>query len=388
RGRAAARDRDRRALCRPLARRRRQRQRGVIGKTSRRVRWNLGRVRRVVETADVVGRRFIRAAVPPDAACSQHEDGVMRSRSANLGRGLLFAAFSFALSLSAYACGDGSPSGVTTPPDTGPTTPPVLRTFDLRFKGVGTLSDSIDLAHQNLFVGTGSALTHQLGGAAGTPLQLGASNLCNAAQCVWFFDAFALPSDVVPVGVIYAGSILANLDETLNAKNTDTNAVITAMDIRPTPGVFGISEAVTPKAGGYHLSNKVVPLADLPATAAAEGAQKRVITAVSFDSGQVRYLSYAWDHDTTTNGYDTQVVEAAQAGVPAAAEQLGTNGYVVTAVGGNAVDGFILVGTRVHGATGAQTVAVDPAFSDILPGYAIIADLVDDAGTVTFIYQL
>ena len=312
----------------------------------------------------------------------------MRCRGANLGRVLLFAAFAIALSMSAYACGDGSPSGVTTPPDTGSTTPPVLRTFDLRFKGVGTLSDSIELSHQNLFVSSRSALTHQLVAAAGTPLQLGASNLSTADQCVWFFDVFALPSNVVPVGVTYSGSILANLDETLNAKNTDTNAVITAMDIREGPGVFGISEAFTPKAGGYHLSNHVIPLAGLPAAAATEGEQKRVITAVSFDSGQVRYLSYAWNHDTTTNGYDTQVVETAQAGVPAAAEQLGTNGYVVTAVGGNAVDGFILVGTRVHGATGAQTVAVDPAFSNILPGYAIIADLVDDAGTVTFIYQL
>jgi hypothetical protein len=309
----------------------------------------------------------------------------MSSRSVNPGRGLLFAALSFALSMSALACGDGTPSGVTTPPDTGTTNPPVLRTFDLRFKGVGTLSDSIDLTHQDLFVGTGSALTHQLGGAAGTPLQLGASNLCNAAQCVWFFDAFALPSDVVPVGVIYSGSLLANLDEILNA--SDTNAVITAMDIRAVPGVFGISEAFTPKAGGYHLSNNVIPLAELPAAAATEGAQKRVITAVSFDSGQVRYLSYAWNHDTTANGYDTQVVQTAQAGVPAAAEQLGVNGYVVTAVGGNAVDGFILVGTRVHGDPGAQSVTVDPAFSSILPGYAIVADLVDDSGNVTFIYQ-
>lgn len=311
---------------------------------------------------------------------------MMNSRSVNPGRVLSFAAFSFALSLSAYACGDRGPSGVTTPPDTGTTNPAALRTFDLRFKGVGTLSDSIDVSHQDLFVGTGSALTHRLPAAAGTPLQLGASNLCNAAECVWFFDAFALPSDVAPVGVAYAGSILANLDETLNTR-TATDTVITAMDIRTTPGVFGISEAFTPQAGGYHLTDQVVPLADLPAAAAAEGEQRRVITAVSFDSGQVRYLSYAWDHDTATDGYDTQVVETAQAGVPAAAEQLGSNGYVVTAVGGNAVDGFVLVGTRVHGETRARTVSVDPAFSNIVPGDAIVADLVDDSGNVTFIYQ-
>ena len=308
----------------------------------------------------------------------------MTNRNAYPGRVLLFVALSVALSLSAYACGDGNLSGVMTLPDTGTTNPP-LRTFDLRFKGVGTLADSIDLSHGNLFVGTKSALNQQAGAAAGTPLQLGASNLCDAAQCVWFFDVFALPSDVAHVGVRYSGSLLAFLDEVLDAGDTD--AVITALDIRPTAGVFGTSEEFTPQAGGYHVANHLIPLADLPTAAAAEGGQKRVITAVSFDSGQVRYVSYSWDHDTTTSGYDTRVVDTTQAGVPAAAEQLGASGYVVTAVGGNAVDGFVLVGTRVHGDTRAKTVAVDPAFSSILSGYAIIADLVDDAGNVTFVYQ-
>ena len=297
----------------------------------------------------------------------------------------LIASLSGALALSTYACGDANPSRLTTPPDTGTSGPP-LRTFDLRFKGVGTLADSIDVQHSDLFVGTGSALSQQFRSVTGTPLQLGANSVCSTTQCIWFFDTFALPSDVVPVGAAYAGSIRANLSDAL-ATTGATDTVITSLDIRTTPAVFGISKAFTPSTGGYHLTDHVVALANLSAAAAAEGAQKRVITAISFDSGAVRFLSYAWDHDTTAGGYDTQVVQAAQTDVPAAAEQLGANGYVVTAVGGNETTGFILVGTRVHGDTRPRNVIVDPAFDTIRSGLAIVADLVDDRGNVTFVYQ-
>lgn len=297
----------------------------------------------------------------------------------------LMATLTCALALASYACGDSDAARLTTQPDTGASGPP-LRTFDLRFKGVGTLSDSIDLLHSDLFVGTGSAFVQHFAAASGTPLQLGGNSVCSADQCVWFFDAFALPSDVVPVGIAYSGSSRSNLAEALDTSIV-TDTVITSMDIREPPGVFGLSKAFTPKAGGYHLTDRVVPVASFSAAAAAEGLQKHVITAVAFDSGAVRLLAYAWDHDTTSQGYDVQVVQAAQSEVPAAAQQLGANGYVVTAVGGNGTSGFILVGTRVHGETRPRPVLVDPAFDDIHSGMAIIADLVDDRGSVTFVYQ-
>ena len=297
----------------------------------------------------------------------------------------VIASLTGAVALATSGCGGSDASRLTVPPDTG-TSAPSPRTFDLRFKGVGTLSDSVDLLHSDLFVSTGSALNQQFRSAAGTPLQLGVSTTCSTDQCVWFFDAFALPSDVVPVGVAYSGSIRERLGEALDtARATDT--VITSMDIRTTPAVFGMSKAFTPQAGGYHLTDHVVSAADLATAAAAEGRQKRVITAVAFDSGAVRFLSYAWNHDTTEQGYDTQVVHAAQPDVPAAAQQLGANGYIVTAVGGNETTGFILVGTRVHGGTRPQPVFVDPAFDNIHSGYAIIASLVDELNNVTFVYQ-
>lgn len=289
------------------------------------------------------------------------------------------------MALSTYGCSDRRAAPITSPPDTA-TTAPTLRTFDLRFKGVGTLSDSLDLVHENVFVGLGSALDLTFESAAGSPLTLGGGGVCGAAECDWFFDAFALPHDVAPVGARYSGNILENLDAALDT-NAVTDTVITSLDIRATPGVFGISQAVDGRVGGYRLVEHAVALANLAGAAAAEGSQKRVITALSFDSGNIRYLAYSWEHDTTVTAYDTQVVTGAQGDVPAAAQALGASGYVVTALGGNTSDGFVLVGTRAHGDTRARSVLINPVPGANLAGYAMVGDLIDAEGNVTVVYQ-
>ena len=93
------------------------------------------------------------------------------------------------------------------------------------------------------------------------------------------------------------------------------------------------------------VTERSVPLGELQA-ASIEATAKRVITAVTFDSGQVRYLSYAWDHDTS-QGYDAKVIEATLRTAGAAAQSLAAAGYVVAALGGDPTDGFVLVfGTR------------------------------------------
>jgi hypothetical protein len=84
---------------------------------------------------------------------------------------------------------------------------------------------------------------------------------------------------------------------------------------------------------------------------AQDGAQSRVITAVSFDaSGQVNLLSYGWQGDTTTV-YQTTVVNVAGKDVAATATNLAAEGYIITACGGNITSGFVLVGTKVWGDT-------------------------------------
>jgi hypothetical protein len=136
-------------------------------------------------------------------------------------------------------CG-GKAEPLTPPVDTATTIPLQPRAFDLRFKGVGELADSLDLAHTNIFVGSQSVLRLRQDGVAGTPLQLGGANVCSASECDWFFDSFALPPGLVRVGVTYSGNILANLAMVLDA-TVVSDTVTTSLDIRPATGVFGFS---------------------------------------------------------------------------------------------------------------------------------------------------
>lgn len=47
-------------------------------------------------------------------------------------------------------------------------------------------------------------------------------------------------------------------------------------------------------------------------------------------------------------------------------------GYVITAFGGNATNGFLLLGTRVHGSGARHTLIVNAAPGTDLTGYAVI----------------
>ena len=67
-------------------------------------------------------------------------------------------------------------------------------------------------------------------------------------------------------------------------------------------------------------------------------------------------MSYGWQSDTSTV-YDATVWEANTSDSAAIATELAglaSQGYIITAAGGNATDGLVLVGTRVHGDTLAR----------------------------------
>jgi hypothetical protein len=91
-----------------------------------------------------------------------------------------------------------------------------------------------------------------------------------------------------------------------------------------------------------------------------------VITAVAFKGGRVLYLSYGWTR--STGEYEAKVVPAKFNEVTVNAAKLASDGYIITAVGGNDSDGFLLVGTRVSGQTAPRhlEIATDSAAS--VPG--------------------
>jgi hypothetical protein len=110
-----------------------------------------------------------------------------------------------------------------------------------------------------------------------------------------------------------------------------------------------------------------------------------VITAISYDScGNVFFLAYAWQGDT--NVYEVTVVTTTIDNVGASANSLAAAGYIITALGGDPTDGFLLVGTRVKGDTLARPilVVVPTSPADLIPlfqsGDAIVGYVVNSAG--------
>src|SRR5262249_46635213 len=129
---------------------------------------------------------------------------------------------------------------------------------------------------------------------------------------------------------------------------------------------------------GFAVSSQTVSPASLASAASAEGAASRVITALSYNQGNITYLSYSWQQDTSTV-YEVQVANATFASLQGAAQNLASHGYIITAVGGNSALGLILVGTRVHGNTAARpilfvTVGSNPTVDALISGgYAVVA---------------
>jgi hypothetical protein len=274
------------------------------------------------------------------------------------------------------------------PPDSTPAPAADTMTFDLRFKGVGVVSSDTGLLFEDVDCsssglpggGVGSCLIAFFPNETGTPLELSTGSCDPAAigDCGWQFETFPAPSGVGGLSIGYRPDVLTQLASDLDSAVTDT--VIISLDLEPANAVFAVAEYVTTLQGGYTRAHHVVAPSGLQAAASQAGAQGRVITAVSFDSGQVHYVSYGWQHAASAI-YEAQVAAATFATIGSAAQSLAASGYFITAVGGDATDGFLLVGTRVKGVTAPRNIQIIPGVPEI-SGYAIVG-FVQDIATQT-----
>lgn len=302
-----------------------------------------------------------------------------------------------ALVLAALGCGrDRSITGLV-PPDTTKTPPPPPTwplVGDLRFQQVNapsTVNGYGAFERSDVAAGIGQSF----GNMTGTPLYVG--DECGPPtgspfDCAWFFSTFFLPASDSGLAVHYQS---ANTFQTLSsdlATATGPNAVITSIDLRPASNTYAISWMQTTQTTGFDLRQLTLAPNELPDSAASEGAQSRVITALSFNAGQLEVFSYGWKGDTTTR-YDTNVQTATLGTVGTAATNLAAAGFIITAIGGNGTNGLVLVGTRVHGdsVAGPRPLRVVPEGSQKSQlwdqGYAIVGVVYDstNGGTTTWI---
>jgi hypothetical protein len=260
---------------------------------------------------------------------------------------------------------------------------------DLRFQQVDAPSIINGYAPGGLHTNVGDGLSWNFGNAVGTPLTLG--DVCGPStgsplDCTWFFDESALPPNVSGLNVGYISNGFSNLDS--DVSNIDSgHAVISSIDLHPENNTYAISYIEAVQSTGFTLTRGTVAPSNLQAVATQEGGLSHVITAVSFNAGNVTYFSYAWESDLSTV-YEAQAVTATFATLGAAATNLGQAGYIITALGGNGTDGFVLVGTRVKGSTAVRPVLVGTVGSPeqrqiFTQGYAVVGYIVQNSSGVS-----
>ncbi|MFP5235778.1 MAG: hypothetical protein ACLGSD_07735 [Acidobacteriota bacterium] len=260
----------------------------------------------------------------------------------------------------------------------GPRSP---KAGDLRFHQVDAPSvaygPNIGGYSINLLAGEQAVYNNMIG----APFELG-PGICGSGQyaCSWHYAAFYIPVNVSGLSVTYQSDPMEKLASDL-ANYSASNAVINSLDEEPANDIFALASASTQQTTGFALNQSSVPLSGLQDLASQLGTQSQVITALSFNAaGQVDVLAYSWKSDPSTV-YDALVAPVTLDTVGAEAQQMAGDGYIISAFGGNATAGYILVGTKVQGDTMPRPIIVSPNLSTPGKGFAAVAMPTDWSAT-------
>lgn len=197
--------------------------------------------------------------------------------------------------------------------------------------------------------------------ALGTPPRIGTNYACYTGvpfDCAYGFEVFNLPNGQTGLSMNYQSRDYPSFSSDIQSI-VAPNVVIDSLDFETANNDYAISYVKTAQAGGFDYRLEVVSPDQLQSTVANNGAESRIVTAVSFDANhQANVISYGWTGDTTTF-YEAQTVIADSASeIVIQAETLATDGYFISAFGGNDTDGYMLIGMRVQGNTMARPISV------------------------------
>jgi hypothetical protein len=235
-----------------------------------------------------------------------------------------------------------------------------------------------------------------------SPIVCGQPPVPSGEGCEWPFEQFYLPGNLMALGLStgYGADFFTNFEADLQSSTfpaggspiSSSNSVVTSLDLEAPDNLFAASWIQSQRTSGFNMSQQTVSLSDFQSAATQEGINSRVITAVTYNAGQVVYLSYSWQDDMTSV-YETSVASASVEAVESAAANLAAQGYIITALGGsNLNNSYLLVGTRVKGDTMPRPLMVVPgpsgesAFTALIqPGYALVGILQDTQGNPIYL---
>jgi len=200
--------------------------------------------------------------------------------------------------------------------------------------------------------------------AIGTTLRIGTFYACYVGvpfDCAYGFEVFDLPNGQTGLSMNYESHDYPSFSSDIQSIAAP-NVVIDSLDFETEDDDYAVSFVKTAQTGGFDYRLEVVAPVELQTTVANDGAESRIVTAVSFDANnQANLISYGWTGDTTTV-YEAQTFIAASASeIVSQAETLAANGYFISAFGGSDADGYMLIGMRVQGDTMPRPIYVTTA---------------------------
>jgi hypothetical protein len=232
-----------------------------------------------------------------------------------------------------------------------------------------------------------------VGGIVGSDGNCGATPVTDGTGCAWAFSQMPFnvtsssPTLLAGYGSDFFDSFQTDLQNPTwpssasGASPASAASVITSLDLEPENVLFAVGWIQSAQQTVFERVQNTVAPADLEAAANQEGANSRVITAVSNNAGAITYLSYGWQADTTTL-YEAHVVTTSPSDAPSAAAALAAQGFIITATGlADSNSNILLVGTRVQGDTMARPFVAAQGSSAVQTmkqqGYAIVGVIVD-----------
>jgi len=232
-----------------------------------------------------------------------------------------------------------------------------------------------------------------VGAIVGSAGNCGATPVTDGTGCEWAFTQtpIKVTSSSPTLLTGYGSDLFDNFQADLQnpawpsfgngASPASAASVVTSLDLEPANVLFAVAWMQSAQQTFYERVQNTVPAANLEAAANQEGANSRVITAVSNNAGQITYLSYGWQADTATL-YEAHVVTASPTDAPGAAAALAAQGFIITATGlADGSSNILLVGTRVQGDSMARPFVAAQGSSAVQTmmqqGYANVGVIVD-----------
>ena len=257
---------------------------------------------------------------------------------------------------------------------------------DLRFKDVDAFPFGLTpMSSNGEIIAGGIIMSMSAKNATCTPLNISYFNPAIPHSNAWNFYGFSLPSGYPGRDFSGTGGWFSSLESDLSALNPQT--VITSLDMDSLNLVYGMTWVRTSQNQIYTPVRQAVPLSGLQDAATLAGTHGQVITAISFMNGQPYFVAYAWSGDSG-NQYEVQVAQAGLDSISTAVSNLAASGYIITAMGGNYTDGYLLIGTRLKGDSTVRPVSIiqSPPWS-LGRGYAPIGWIIINGSSYLSIGQ-